>query len=58
MGARSWHKGRKAGDEIGWTEQDVRGAVAGRILELVDDLAGGVDREAIEAQGRPGDVTA
>lgn len=32
----------KAGDEVRWAEQDVCGAVAERVLELIDDLSGAI----------------
>ena len=44
IGARSWDKGREAGDEVCWAEQDVRGAVVEWVLELVDDLAGRIQK--------------
>jgi len=36
------YEGGKAGDEVFRTEPDVRGAVAERVLELIDDLPGGI----------------
>ncbi len=58
IGARSRYESGKACDKVLGTEQDVRGAVVERVLELVDDLAGGIDREAVKTQCRPSNVTA
>ena len=36
------YEGGKAGDKVGWTEKDVGGAVAVRVLELVNHLTGAI----------------
>ena len=56
--AGSRHERGEACDKVLGTEQDVLDAVAERVLELVDDLAGGIDREAVKVQCRPSNVTA
>jgi hypothetical protein len=40
--AGAWYERGKAGDKVGWTGQEVGGAVAERVLQLVDHLAGGI----------------
>ena len=54
----SRHECCEAGDEVCGVEEDVGGAVAEGVFELIDDLAGGIDREAVEAEGRARDVPA
>ena len=58
IGAGSRYESGKASDKVCWTEQDVRGAVVERVLELVHALAGGIDREAVKTQCRPSNITA
>lgn len=41
---RRRHECGEAGDKVLWTEQDVGGAIAEGLLELIDDLAGAIDR--------------
>ena len=40
MGSRTRHQRRQAGDEVERLEQDVGGAIAKRVLELVDHQPG------------------
>ena len=40
--ARAWHQRGKASDEVRWAEQDVCGAVAERVFQFVNHLAGGI----------------
>ncbi len=56
IGARSRHECSEAGYKALGAEDDVSGAVAEGKLELIDHLAGGIDREAVETQRRPRNV--
>lgn len=51
--ARTWHQRRQARDEVQGVENDMRRAVAKRLLELVDDLARSlVERRSLAMAGR------
>jgi len=45
--SRLRHQGGQPGDEVQRLEDDVRGAIAVRCLELVTDVAIGGEREAL-----------
>lgn len=47
----------KTSYEVQWIEDDMRGAVAERLFELVDDLPAFVSREALIGDRWPGNVT-
>ncbi len=54
--SRARNQGGQAGDEVEWLEDDMGGAVAEWLLELVDDLSPLAGREPFVGDGGPGDV--
>jgi hypothetical protein len=58
VGARAWHQGSEASDEVEWLEQHVSGTVAERMLERVDNQPIAVDAQPLECDGPARDVAA
>ena len=58
MRALLWHQGSETGDEVERLEDDVRGAIAVRCLELVTHLAIGGERQAFFRHCWAGNVAA
>ena len=55
---RTRHQRGQSGNEVEWVEDDMGGAVAEGLFELVDDLATLIGGEALVGDGGSGDVTA
>ena len=56
MNPRFRYQGRQPGNEIQWLEDNVRGAVSVRRLQLVPDVAVRRERQSLLRNRRPADV--
>jgi len=54
VGPGPWYQRWQARHEVFWAEQDVGGAIAEGMLELVASFPIDSGREPLEADGRPG----